>query len=170
MNCDSSIFKSNVERSSEEKPNGRCSEVKNIIIQTLLYHFAVDRLYESSSFNENADAVSENDESNEWNESNRRMPLLFRGGFFRYIKRDGVTVRAECLSCKPGNVYSGHVYSSSNFLKHLNVSFHQNISMLTETFASTTLQMTLILITKYILIHLANASERLQSFVGDERR
>ncbi|XP_031635544.1 uncharacterized protein LOC116348631 [Contarinia nasturtii] len=49
----------------------------------------------------------------------RRAPLLFRGGFFRFIKRDGVTIRAECLNCKHGNVYSGHIASSSNFVKHL---------------------------------------------------
>lgn len=94
-----------------------------------LFLFAEDLTYEASSFNADADAYPDadarssiaDDDPNEWCESSRK-PLLFRGGFFRFLKRDGVTVRAECSNCKSGNVYSGHTRSNSNLLKHLSVS------------------------------------------------
>ncbi|XP_055309472.1 uncharacterized protein LOC129573192 isoform X2 [Sitodiplosis mosellana] len=81
-------------------------------------------IYESGSNNDAMYGGDSNDESNEYSDSrmyhdSRRPPLLFRGGFFRFLKRDGVSVRAECLNCRHGNVYSGHMWSSSNFIKHL---------------------------------------------------
>ena len=85
-------------------------------------------IFESGSNNDGMCGEDSNDESNEYSDSrkyndSRRPPLLFRGGFFRFLKRDGVSVRAECLNCTHGNVYSGHMWSSSNFIKHLSVSF-----------------------------------------------
>lgn len=79
----------------------------------------VDFVIESNTYNDAADAGSSNDDANE----HSQKTLLFRGGFFRFLKRDGVTARAECLNCKSGNVYSGHIWSNSNFLKHLSVRF-----------------------------------------------
>lgn len=74
--------------------------------------------FESNKFNEATD-----DEQSSANESNDNFPkqLLFRGGFFRFLKKDGDTLQAECLNCKSGNVYNGHMWSNSNFLKHLSV-------------------------------------------------
>ncbi|XP_055307774.1 uncharacterized protein LOC129571921, partial [Sitodiplosis mosellana] len=46
-------------------------------------------IYESGSNNDAMYGGDSNDESNEYSESSRRPPLLFRGGFFRFIKRDG---------------------------------------------------------------------------------
>lgn len=80
-------------------------------------------MYESGAYNDAMSPTHSNDESNDPSDKGRRPPLLFRGGFFRFLKRDGVSVRAECLNCKYGNVYSGHMWSSSNFIKHLSVSF-----------------------------------------------
>lgn len=76
--------------------------------------------------NENADAFSENDETSEWNDqdqeqNSKQSTLLFRGGFFRFLRKEGTIVRAECLSCKQGNEYSGQRWSNSNFLKHMSV-------------------------------------------------
>lgn len=85
-------------------------------------------MYESGTCNDTMCAGDSNDESIEYNDRNKRPPLLFRGGFFRFLKRDGVSVRAECLSCKYGNVYSGHMWSSSNFIKHLSVSSWKKIN------------------------------------------
>lgn len=93
--------------------------------------FPEDLTYEASSFNVDADAdagsSNADDDPIEWSESSRK-PLLFRGGFFRFLKRDGVTVRVECLNCKAGNVYSGHTRSNSNLLKHLSVSCSSKLS------------------------------------------
>lgn len=81
---------------------------------------------DSSAF-ENMYADDSNDEPIDRSENkNRREPLIFRGGFFRFIQKDGVSLRAECLSCQNGNTYCGHMGSTSNFTKHLNVSFLLN--------------------------------------------
>lgn len=83
---------------------------------------ADDRAHGTNKFNDNVDSGSDNDEITEWSDNNRKqLPLLFRSGFFRYLNKDGVTVRAECLNCKL--VYCGRAWSSSNFLKHLSVRF-----------------------------------------------
>lgn len=81
---------------------------------------------ESSAFNENdnTDAFSENDEMCEWSEqeqNSKQSTLLYRGGFFRFLRKEGSIVRAECLSCKERNEYSGQRWSNSNFLKHMHV-------------------------------------------------
>lgn len=119
-----------------------------------------DYTYETNSLNDEAyadpDAGNSNDGMIEWSE-NSRKPLLFRGGFFRFLKREGVTVRAECLNCRSGNVYSGHTRSNSNLLKHLSVS-----------------DLLLLLWTKkrdkrLCFFNLANAPESLRSLFGNER-
>lgn len=86
------------------------------LLTIFLFH-SDDVTFESNKLND------VDDEQNIANESNENWPkhLLFSGEFFRYLKRDGVIVQAECLNCKSGNVYNGHMWSNSNFLKHLSV-------------------------------------------------
>lgn len=92
---------------------------------------ADDRAHGTNKFNDNVDSGSDNDEITEWSDNNRKqLPLLFRSGFFRYLNKDGVTVRAECLNCKL--VYCGRAWSSSNFLKHLSVRFHIYLNLVVK--------------------------------------
>ena len=51
----------------------------------------------------------------------RGRGLLFRGGFFRFIRQEGFNIKAECLNCKQGNLYSARNNAGSNFVKHLSV-------------------------------------------------
>lgn len=79
--------------------------------------------FEMNEFNADAGSTTADpDELIEWNEKHHK-PLLFRGGFYRFLRRDGVTIRVECLNCHKGNVYIGHSRSNSNLLKHLRVRF-----------------------------------------------
>lgn len=82
---------------------------------------------EMKTFNDSFEAGGSNDESNESHAHRKRVPLLFRGGFFRLVGKDGMNIKAECLICKHGHVYSGRD-SNSNFVKHLAVRV-QNIQM-----------------------------------------
>lgn len=51
----------------------------------------------------------------------RKLPLVFRAGFFKFIKKEFATMIGECVLCGPGSVYRGTEKSTSNFLSHLKV-------------------------------------------------
>lgn len=109
-------FNDDLDAQQANTESAATSTTKNLA-STSRHGISDDVTFEPNKFND-AD-----DEQNSAYGSNDYEPkqLLFRGGFFRFLKRDGVTVQAECLNCKKGNVYNGHTASNSNFLKHLNV-------------------------------------------------
>lgn len=106
--------------------NNQATHVESAATSTTNMKHESDMKGESSAFNENdnTDAFSENDEMCEWSEqeqNSKQSTLLYRGGFFRFLRKEGSIVRAECLSCKERNEYSGQRWSNSNFLKHMHV-------------------------------------------------